>query len=121
MKKPHKLSSNQARTLLRFAIIVAALLLLSLLIILKMLDTTIFRADEWRADAEKALSDTTIIKPERGSILAHDGSILACNLEVYDISIDLQHPKIKPANKIIMFFCWFVFIFKKFTKIQNKT
>ena len=100
MKKPHKLSSNQARTLLRFAIIVAALLLLSLLIILKMLDTTIFRADEWRADAEKALSDTTIIKPERGSILAHDGSILACNLEVYDISIDLQHPKIKPANKI---------------------
>ncbi|MBQ1185603.1 MAG: hypothetical protein IIX55_07855, partial [Muribaculaceae bacterium] len=67
MKKPHKLSSNQARTLLRFAIIVAALLLLSLLIILKMLDTTIFRADKWRAHAEEVMSDTTIIKPERGS------------------------------------------------------
>lgn len=90
-----KQSSNKGRILLRYGIITLGLLILSVLIVTKMFTTTVIYADEWRERAQSTLDDTTIIKPKRGSILAYDGSILACNLEVYDISLDLQHPKIK--------------------------
>ena len=95
-----KLNSNQARTLLRYGIIVMCLLILSALIVYKMFSTTIINHNAWNERAEKTLNDTTVISPIRGSILACDGSILACNLELYDISMDLRHPKIMRQKQL---------------------
>lgn len=46
------------------------------------------------------LSKIDTIAPERGNILADNGNILACNLKVYDIKLDLRHDRIKKLKVI---------------------
>lgn len=96
-KKPN---NNKARILLRYGLIVLGLLVLSAMIVTKMFMTTVIKSEKWKNQAQEIFNDTTIIHPKRGSLLAHDGSILACNLEVYNISLDLRHPKIMREKKI---------------------
>ena len=36
----------------------------------------------------------------KGNLLASNGNILACNLKVYDIKLDLRHNKVKSQNPI---------------------
>ncbi len=59
----------------------------------KLFSTTVIEASDWNRRAKEELSRVDTIAPERGNILADNGNILACNLKVYDIKIDLRHVK----------------------------
>lgn len=85
----------------RYGCIVLMFLLGCVCIIGKLSITTIVEAKEWNERAAREMADTSIIYPTRGSILSANGNILACNQTLYDIRIDLRHPK--------------------FTKIQSRT
>jgi cell division protein FtsI (penicillin-binding protein 3) len=55
---------------------------------------------EWNKRANSMLDVIDTIAPQRGNLLSSDGSILACNLMVWDISIDLRHKKITDMNTL---------------------
>lgn len=84
---------NRRNILWRYAAIVLAILALSVRIVYKLVDNTILSAKEWNALAEKELSRIDTIEPERGEILAADGSVLATNMILYTPCLDLRHPK----------------------------
>ncbi len=86
--------NNKAHILFRYGLISLLLLMFSAAIIIKMFNTTIVEASEWNKRMQKEMSKVDTIQPERGSILASNGNILACNLKIYDIRMDLRHPKI---------------------------
>ena len=87
---------------LRYAIVTICFLLFSIALIIKLFHTTVMEASQWNQRAEKELSQTTPIAPERGNILASNGNILACNLKVYDIKADLRHNKVMSLKNINM-------------------
>lgn len=70
--------------------VIAGIMLLSGAIVYKLVDTTIISADEWNKKAMNELSKTVAILPERGDILAADGSLLATNLRYYTLRIDFR-------------------------------
>lgn len=86
--------NNKTHILARYALISGLFLIFSIGIILKLFNTTIVNANAWNKRARNELSRVDTIKPERGNILADNGNILACNLKVYDIRVDLRHNKI---------------------------
>ncbi|MDE6636841.1 MAG: hypothetical protein K2K32_01245, partial [Muribaculaceae bacterium] len=90
---------NKYRIFIRYGVITGAFLLMAFGIIWNMFRTTVVEASAWNERAEKQLSRIDTIAPERGSILAANGNILACNVKVCDIKIDLRHNKIKRMNK----------------------
>jgi len=69
-------------------------------ILVKLFSTTVIEAHQWNARARAELSRIDTIAPERGNILADNGNILACNLKVYDIKLDLRHDKIKKMKVV---------------------
>ena len=73
-------SDNRKKTLIRYFFITVLILMFCMMIVVKLVDTTRLSADKWNEKANKELSKTTIITPERGNILAADGSVLATNL-----------------------------------------
>ena len=91
--------SNRTRILMRYGMITGGLLLLAVLIVGRLVNTTVIRADEWNATADSILNQLKVIPPERGNILADNGSILACNVTVYDVCLDLRHQKIRELGK----------------------
>lgn len=86
--------------MLRYAVITTIFVLLGLLVAGKLFFTTVIYAKAWNARAHSELSKVDTIAPERGNILASNGSILACNLTVYDIKIDLRHAKVAAISQI---------------------
>ena len=78
----------------RFIFMSVVLLILSGLCISFMINTTVVHAKEWRAKGDRTASDTISTKPLRGDILACDGSILATNLNYYNIRIDFHASRI---------------------------
>ena len=64
----------------RYKWILAALGIFSLLIILKLGKTTLIDAKDWNELANSSIRDSVVTYPDRGSILADDGSILAANV-----------------------------------------
>ncbi|MCH5318276.1 MAG: transpeptidase family protein [Paramuribaculum sp.] len=88
-----KKKSNRKHILMRYGWIIVVILLLAAGIIYKLVDTTVISADAWNAKAMKELSRTDTILPERGNILASDGSILATNLRYYTLRIDYRSEK----------------------------
>ena len=71
--------SNRKTILLRYSFISALILLFCAGILYKLVDTTVISADKWNELANRELSKTEVIAPERGDILAADGSVLATN------------------------------------------
>ncbi len=98
-----KKESNKRRIFIRYGVITGFFILMGLGIVWNMFRTTVVEASAWNARAEKQLSKIDTIAPERGSILAANGNILACNVKVCDIKIDMRHNKIKamPKSKLI--------------------
>ncbi|MDE6018853.1 MAG: transpeptidase family protein [Muribaculaceae bacterium] len=90
---------NKYRIFIRYGVITGAFLLMAFGIIWNMFRTTVVEANAWNERAEKQLSRIDTIAPERGSILAANGNILACNVRVCDIKIDMRHNKIKAMSK----------------------
>lgn len=86
--KTTKKQKNKTYILNRYGLISFFILLLAGGIIYTMFKTTVVQADKWNEKASKILSKTDTIEPERGKILADDGSILAANLHFYKAKID---------------------------------
>ena len=78
----------------RYALITIIFLAFGVALAIKLFHTTVVEAPAWNQRARKELSKTTVIPPERGNLLASNGNILACNLKVYDIKLDLRHNKV---------------------------
>lgn len=83
-----KKQKNKSYILNRYGLISFGILLVAVGISYTMFKTTIVQAERWNAKASKILSKTDTIEPERGKILADDGSILAANLQYYKAKID---------------------------------
>lgn len=84
----------------RYALITLLFLLFAIALVVKLFHTTVVEAPAWNARAKKELSRTSVIAPERGKLLASNGNILACNLKVYDIKLDLRHNKVLAQSSI---------------------
>ncbi len=82
--------SGKRTILLRYAVVIALILLFSATIMSKVLDTSVFTAEKWNEKAKEILDKRTVIHPERGNILAADGSVLATNLNFYTLRIDYR-------------------------------
>ncbi len=97
MAKP---KTNKKHILFRYGLVTLFFLLLSMGVVFKLFNTTVIEAGAWNERAKRELSKVDTIRPERGKILASNGHILACNLKVYDLKIDLRHSKIKALKSI---------------------
>ena len=86
--------NNKTHILFRYGIITIMFVAFGVALLVKLFQTTVVDAKEWNARAKAELSRIDTIAPERGNILADNGNILACNLKVYDIKLDLRHDKI---------------------------
>lgn len=92
--------NNKKHILFRYGLITIGFVIFALFLTVKLFTTTIVEAPAWNDRAKRELSRLDTIRPERGNILADNGSILACNLKVYDIKIDLRHNKINEMPAI---------------------
>lgn len=82
--------SPKALIIIRFSIVAFLILLIAFFIIRAAYHTTVTHAEDWTTKANTELNKVEIIKPVRGNILAADGSILAANMQFYDIRIDFR-------------------------------
>lgn len=89
MSQPKK-RSNRKHMNRRYALIVAAMLACAAGIVWHVVDNTVVSADAWNEKAHRELSRCDTIAPERGNILAADGSILATNLRYYTVRMDYR-------------------------------
>lgn len=83
-------SNRRARILLNFSIVIICVAAMSVAIVFMLVNTTVINAEAWNAKGQRQLDTITPIQPLRGDILACDGSILATNLNYYDVSIDFR-------------------------------
>lgn len=95
-----KKQQNKKHILFRFGIVTVLLMFFSIAVLLKLFKTTVVDAKEWNAAASKQLEKIDTIAPERGSILSSNGSILACNVLVWDFMLDLRHAKIAKLDTL---------------------
>ncbi len=84
---------NRHNIMFRYFLIIALIVMLSLRITYKLVDNTILSAKEWNAKADSTLLRIDTIMPERGDILAADGTVLATNMRVYTPCLDFRCPR----------------------------
>lgn len=92
--------NNKKHILIRYGIVVIAFIIMGLFVLGKLFNTTVIEASDWNERSKKELSKIDTIKPERGNLLSDNGNILACNLRVYDVLLDLRHRKISDMRVI---------------------
>ena len=80
--------NNKGHILWRYALVVGIMLLFSAVITWSMVKTTVVQADAWNKKASEVLDVPTPIPPERGKLLADNGTVLAANLQFYVVRID---------------------------------
>ena len=97
MAKP---KTNKSQILFRYGLITFLFLLLAGAIAIRLFRNTVVEAAAWNERASKQLDQISVIAPERGSLLASNGNILACNLKVYDVKLDLRHNRVLAQNPI---------------------
>lgn len=97
-RSDNPISPNHAFVVGRFGIIFLITVVLALAIATMLVRTTVIHAADWNRMAASTLADSAIIEPERGEILASDGSILATNLYYFDIFIDFRASRFKIAE-----------------------
>ncbi len=81
-------NNNKRHILMRYAIVVGIMLAFSAFITWDLFKTTVVQAAEWNKKADEVLMDTVPIEPERGKLLADNGTVLAANLQYYVVRID---------------------------------
>ncbi|MDE5632261.1 MAG: hypothetical protein K2I54_05565, partial [Muribaculaceae bacterium] len=74
----------------RFGIIFAITVVIAICISIMLVRTTVVNAGAWNAMGASTLRDSTVITPNRGEILAADGSILATNLYYFNVMVDFR-------------------------------
>lgn len=85
-----KFENKRAHILWRYILVSFFVTLMALSIVWKVTDTTIVHAEQWNSKADKTLSKVFYVQPNRGDILACDGTVLATNLTTYDICLDYR-------------------------------
>ena len=83
-----KRQNNKKHIFLRYLVVVLGMLAFSSYIVWGMVKNTIVQADEWNAKANQLLTDSLPIEPERGKLLADNGTVLAANLNFNTVRID---------------------------------
>lgn len=84
------LKDRREHIIWRYIVAATLALLPVVLIINKMVHTTVTQAAAWREKANIELMTHDTIMPRRGDILASDGSLLATNLTAYTLRIDYR-------------------------------
>ncbi len=84
---------NRTNIFFRYFLIVVVILVLAGRAVWFLLDTTVFSVDAWNERAKEDLEKLYVVNPERGNILAADGSILAANLRFYTARLDFRSEK----------------------------
>lgn len=74
----------------RYSIVSFMILMLSFFIVRSTVNTAIIHADDWNKKANRELSRVDTIAPARGDILAADGSVLATNINFYNVRMDFR-------------------------------
>lgn len=87
-KGKRRRGSNQGKVMMRYFFIIFLLVVWTCSIIYKLFSTTVINAHHWEEKALSLMPKEVEIKPERGDILASDGTVLVTNLYYYDIHID---------------------------------
>ena len=82
------MTGNKKNIINRYKAILLFIFLFAMAIAGKLFKTTVIDAGEWNKLAEMSLKDSVVIYPQRGSILAADGSLLAANVVIYNLRID---------------------------------
>lgn len=82
--------SRRSHILGRLGLLSVLIMMIATAITFMLFNTTVINATAWNEKADSTLNDTIAIKPKRGDILASDGSILATNLNYYNIRIDFR-------------------------------
>lgn len=90
--------NNKRHILVRYGIVVGFMLFFSAIIVWDLLKTTTIQAKEWNDKANSVLMTTTPIEPERGKLLADNGTVLAANLQYYVPRIDWFTDGIKDST-----------------------
>ena len=84
---------NRNRILNRYLFVLVLILGFCGWILYHLVDTTVVSADKWNEKAMTSLTKVDTILPERGDILAADGSVLATNLRYYTVRVDYRASK----------------------------
>ena len=80
--------NNKRHILARYALVVGIMLAFSALIVWDLFKTSVVQAAEWNRKADEVLMDTVPIEPQRGKVLADNGTVLSANLQYYVLRID---------------------------------
>lgn len=89
MSTTQKKRSKRASVMLRYTILSGVILLVAAWIAYNTFRNAVIDRPHWDALAQKELSRISkVIEPERGDILAADGSVLATTLQYYTLRID---------------------------------
>jgi cell division protein FtsI (penicillin-binding protein 3) len=91
----HKQRKQNSRLLirLRYIAVASAIVFFAAGIFKSAMNTTIVHAKDWNEKANKELLKVDTIRPQRGDVLACDGSVLATNLTYYTARIDFRCSK----------------------------
>ena len=81
-------NTNKRHILVRYAAVVGFMLLFATTIAWSLFKITAIQAKLWNDKADEVLMKKEPIEPERGKLLADDGSVLAANLQFYIPRID---------------------------------
>lgn len=87
---PDKPKGNKSNIMARYSFIIIGFILFGCAIAYQLFNTTMVHAADWNAKANAELAKSDTILPQRGDILAADGSILVTNLTYYNIRIDYR-------------------------------
>lgn len=86
-----KKRSKRASVMARYSILIFIIMVVAAWILYNMFRNTVIDAPHWNELAKKELSRmTTKIPPERGDIMAADGTVLATTLQYYTLRIDFR-------------------------------
>ncbi|MBR5102392.1 MAG: transpeptidase family protein [Muribaculaceae bacterium] len=88
--------SNKRHILGRYALVLLGMIFMSILIIYQTFKTTIVKADLWNQKADSIVSCDSVLFPQRGKILADNGTVLAATLNYYEVRFDWRASGIKP-------------------------
>jgi len=89
----------------RLYVVVILFLVFAILIVYKLFSVQYIQGDKYRALAEMRTIKTDIIKANRGSIYADDGSLLATSVPKYDIRFDAVTVSKKNFSKSLSSLC----------------
>lgn len=101
MKKKSSSKGNRDHILWRYFLISVVIFLFAGSIAVKLFSNTVVNADKWNAKAREEMGRVSVIKPERGEILADDGNVLATNLRYYTVRLDYRSERFT-AGRLLM-------------------